>query len=248
MSEPYRYPTDDEIRAKLKVIEDGVVLLMKERDDWKAMASAVPAAVQTVALREMTDRAMALEEDRDRWMQSTEDMMEQGRAEVGSLTKERDRLRGEIVGSLTAAGIAMLVDADPTAPGEIASAVRRLAAERDTTTARAEKAEADLAAANERMTSAAHAFDVLRAELRATDERLVESDIQRDAEKARAENLYLTLEAESARANRLAGLIRAASEDLGNVIYQIETGEQRAAHDEVTAIRSRLDAAKEGAE
>ncbi len=46
--------------------------------------------------------------------------------------------------------------------------------------------------------------------------------------------------------DRLAGLIRAAEEDLGNVIYQIETGELRAAHDEVTAIRSRLDVAKEG--
>lgn len=41
------------------------------------------------------------------------------------------RLRIEIVGALTAAGICMLVDADPTAYGEVRSAVKRLAAERD---------------------------------------------------------------------------------------------------------------------
>lgn len=47
------------------------------------------------------------------------------------LIAEHERVRIEIVGSLTSAGIYMLVDADPTANGEIESAVRRLAGQRD---------------------------------------------------------------------------------------------------------------------
>lgn len=66
---------------------------------------------------------------------------------VAILARQRDekaeylnRLRVETVGALTKAGICMLVDADPTAPGEVRRAVQRLAAERDEAMAEATKA------------------------------------------------------------------------------------------------------------
>lgn len=60
-----------------------------------------------------------------------------------ALAKEAGRLRVEIVASLTDAGICMLAE-NPTAEGEITSAVRRLRGQRDAAIARAVKAEARL--------------------------------------------------------------------------------------------------------
>jgi len=51
---------------------------------------------------------------------------------LSTIEKDHERLRGECVGHLAAAGIAMLAGPnDPTAPGEVASAIDRLAAERN---------------------------------------------------------------------------------------------------------------------
>ncbi len=83
-------------------------------------------------------------------------------AENARLSAYKDRLRGECVGALTEAGIYMLVSPeDPTGPGEVSSAIERLAAERDSfltsydnldhrhteMTERADKAEAERDAA-----------------------------------------------------------------------------------------------------
>lgn len=52
-------------------------------------------------------------------------------ARISELERRHDALRLEIVAALTSVGIAMLVGSDPCAPGEVNSAVRRLAGERD---------------------------------------------------------------------------------------------------------------------
>ncbi len=62
------------------------------------------------------------------------------RADLAAAMEERERLRGETVGGFAAVGISMLVDADPTGPGEIKRAIRRLASERDAALRRAEEA------------------------------------------------------------------------------------------------------------
>lgn len=53
------------------------------------------------------------------------------RATNEALRVEVDRLRGEVVGPMTDAGIYMRTDVDPTGPGEVRLAVNRLAGERD---------------------------------------------------------------------------------------------------------------------
>jgi hypothetical protein len=67
------------------------------------------------------------------------------RAARGKAEEYKDRLRGECVGTLTDVGAYMLVDSDPTAPGEVASAIRRVARERDQNAARLAAAEARIA-------------------------------------------------------------------------------------------------------
>ncbi len=76
-------------------------------------------------LVEMFDR---LATARDEWKRRAE----KAEAENARLTSYKDRLRGECVGALTEAGHYMLVSPeDPTGPGEVSRAIKRLAAERD---------------------------------------------------------------------------------------------------------------------
>lgn len=52
-------------------------------------------------------------------------------ARLTALEKDRERIRLEVIGHMAKHGICMLVDSDPTAPGEIAMAIGTLARERD---------------------------------------------------------------------------------------------------------------------
>jgi hypothetical protein len=66
------------------------------------------------------------------------------RDKLTQVKAERDRIRIEIVGALTDAGIYMLAgDSDPTAPGEIKSAIRRVASNRPSPEAKSGKVKAE---------------------------------------------------------------------------------------------------------